>query len=91
MSMEKELLEALKAIAEGQKQIVEEIKKLGDQQELVPMKMPDGSTRLVDRLKLTAQTTALAAKPSQMKIVEHPPLIAEPWPDPATPKPPLVR
>lgn len=82
------MLEALKTIAEGQKQIVDEIKKLstvggGD---LVAIKLPDGKVGLVPRSALQASTQG--AKTGGLKSVEHEPILRDPWPDPSQPKPP---
>lgn len=84
------MLEALKAIAEGQKQIVDELKKLGDaQKDLVPIRMPDGKIAMALRSSLTASTQGTNA--SGLKLVEHEPITHEPWPDPNQPKPPVAR
>lgn len=85
----KALAEALKSIAEGQKQIIEEIKSLKTSGDMVPIRMPDGSTQLVKRDKLQATTQGNTG--AQLRSIEHEPITQEPWPDPNIPKPKIQR
>jgi hypothetical protein len=88
--MDKEFLEALKAIAEGQKELVSEIKKLqGPGGPMVPIRLPDGRTAMVPAASLKADTSGL--KTQKVSVIEHPAIPKDPWPDPNVPKPPIVR
>jgi hypothetical protein len=90
--IEAALLKALTSIAEGQKELVKEIKSLKadvDSGDLVPIKMPDGSTGYAKKSSLQASTQA--AHTGKMTVVESPPMPRDPWPDPSIPKPPIVR